>query len=71
MWYGYQIKCPNVYLNNNKLEYVEKAKYLGVAICNDLKDDENMLRHLHRFYASCNTHSEISQLFSWCETASI
>ena len=35
--HGYQLKCPHIYLNNNKLEYVEKAKYLGVFICNDLK----------------------------------
>ena len=44
--HGYELKYPDVYLNNNKLEYVEKAKYLGVIICNDLKDDEAMLRPL-------------------------
>ena len=30
--YGYHLKCPNVYLNINKLEYIEKAKYLCVMI---------------------------------------
>ena len=47
--HGYQLKYPEVYLNNNKLEYVEKVKYLGVIICNDLKDDEDMLRHCMAF----------------------
>ena len=29
-------------MNNTKLEYVENAKYLGIIICNDLKDDEDI-----------------------------
>ena len=33
-------------MNVNKLEYVKEAKYLGVIICNDLKDDGDILRHL-------------------------
>ena len=53
--HGYQLKCPNVYLNNNKLEYVEQTKYLGVTFFIDLTDDEDMLRHLHSFYAKSNS----------------
>ena len=53
--HGYQLKCPNIYFNNNKVEYVEKVIHLSVFICNDLKDDEDMLRHLHSFYAKSNS----------------
>ena len=56
--YGCQttlLVCPDIYMNNAKLKYVEKAKYLGVIICNNLKDDEDMLRHLHSFYARSNS----------------
>ena len=52
---GFHLKCPNVYMINNKLEYVEKSKCLGVIICCDRKDDENMLRHLHSFRARSNS----------------
>ena len=47
---GFHLKCPDIYMNNNKLVFVEKTKYLGVMICNDLKDDEDMFRHLYNFY---------------------
>ena len=43
------------YVNNTKLEYVKNAKYLRVIICNDLKDDEDMLKHLRSFYARSNS----------------
>lgn len=43
--HGYHLKCADVYMDNSKLEYGVKAKYLGVIICNDLKEDEAMLRH--------------------------
>ena len=36
-------------MNINKLAYVKEAKYLGVIICNDLKDDGVILRHLRNF----------------------
>ncbi|KAK2158914.1 hypothetical protein NP493_1758g00006 [Ridgeia piscesae] len=38
-------------MNVNKLAYAKEAKYLGVIICNDLKDDGYILRHLRNFYA--------------------
>ena len=31
-------KCLDVYMDNSKLEYIEKAKYLGAIICSDIKD---------------------------------
>ena len=51
--HGFHTKCPDIYMNNNKLVFVEKTKYLGLMICNDLKDDEHMLRHL-RSFNSCS-----------------
>ncbi len=33
---GFHLKCPDVYINTNKLDYVGKLfKYLGVIICDD------------------------------------
>ena len=42
-------------MNVNKLAYVKEAKYLRVIICNDLKDDGDMLNHLRNFYARSNS----------------
>ena len=42
-------------MNLNKLAYVKQVKYLGVIVCNDLKDDEDILRHLRNFYARSNS----------------
>ena len=42
-------------MNVSKLAYVKEAKYLGVIICNDLKDDGDILRHLRNFYARSNS----------------
>ena len=52
---SFNLKCPNIYMNVNKLAYVKEAIYLGVIICNDLKDDGNILRHLRNFYATSNS----------------
>ena len=41
-------------MNVNKLAYVKEAKYLGVIICNDQKDDGYILRHQGNFYARTN-----------------
>ena len=48
---GFNLKCPDIYMNVKKLAYVKEAKYLGVIICNDLKDDRDILTHLRNFYA--------------------
>ena len=42
-------------MNVNKLAYVKEAKYLGVIICNDMKDDGDIWRHLRNFYARSNS----------------
>ena len=52
---GFNLKCPDIYMNVNKLAYVKEAKYLGVIICNDLKDDGDILRHLRNCYARSNS----------------
>ena len=52
-------------MNVNKLAYVKEAKYLGVIICNDLKDDGDILRHLRNFYAR-SLDQKISPLFRGC-----
>ena len=44
-----------MYMNLNKLAYVKEAKYLGVIICNDLKDDGVILRHVRNIYARSNS----------------
>ena len=64
--HGFHLKCPDIYMNNNKLIFFEKTKYLGVVICNDLKDDEDMLRHLRRFYAKSHSIIQKCQLFHQC-----
>ena len=52
---GFNLKCPDIYMNVSKLAYVKEAKYLGVIICNDLKDDGDILRHLRNFYGRSNS----------------
>ena len=52
---GFNLKCLDIYMNVNKLAYVKEGKYLGVIICNDLKDDRDILRHLRNFYARSNS----------------
>ena len=54
---GFNLKCPDmyIYINVNKLAYVKEATFLGVIICNDLKDDGDILRHLRNFYARSNS----------------
>ena len=45
---------PLMYLNGVALEYVDRVKYLGVLLSQDLKDDAYMNRHLRSFYARSN-----------------
>ena len=42
-------------MNLNKLAYVKQAKYLGVIVCNDMKDYDDILRHLRNFSARSNS----------------
>ena len=52
---GFHLKYPDICMNLNKPAYVKEAKYLGVIVCNDLKEDEDILRHLRNFYARSNS----------------
>ena len=57
---GFHLKCPDINVNFDKHAYVNKAKYLGVTACNDLKDDEDILRHLRNFYARYNSTLDLN-----------
>ena len=48
----FNLKCPDIYMN---LAYVKEAKYLGMIICSDLKDDGDILRHLRNVYTRSNS----------------
>ena len=52
---GFHLKCPDIYIKNNTLVFNEKTTYLGVLICNDLKDYKDILSHLHSFYCRSNS----------------
>ena len=47
---------PLMYLNGVALDYVDRVKYLGVLLSQDMKDDADnfMYRHLRSFYARTN-----------------
>ena len=51
---GRNVSTPLMFLNGNALEYVDSVKYLGVMFSQDMKDDADMSRHLHSFYACSN-----------------
>ena len=52
-------------MNVNNLAYVKEAKYLGVIICNDLKDDGDILRHLRNFMLGLIALSEYFTTVPW------
>ena len=47
-------------MNFDKHAYVNKAKYLGITACNDLKDDEDILGHLRNLYGMSNSILDLS-----------
>ena len=49
------LNCPSVYIDNTELSYVYTAKYLGVFISHDLRDDTDMKRQFRSLYISANT----------------
>ena len=53
--HGFHLKYPDICMNLNKLAYVKEDNYLGVIVWNDLKVDEDILRHLRNFYARTNS----------------
>ena len=52
---SYSCKCPPMYLGNDTLDYVDRAKYLGVLLTANFKDDDDMMKHLRAFYIRSNT----------------
>ena len=51
-------KCitdPTMYLSNCTLKYVAKYKYLGVIICDNMKDDNEIVKQCRNLYARGNT----------------
>ena len=48
-------KVPKLYLCNEILQYVNKYKYLGVYICDDFNDLQDIKRQLQAFYLKSNT----------------
>ena len=52
---SYSCKCPPMYIGNDTLDYVDRAKYLGVLITANFKDDDDMKKHLRAFYIRSNT----------------
>ena len=52
---GYKLNCPDIFLNDTKLNYVDNAKYLGVILNHRCKDDNDIQRHLRGLYARTNT----------------
>ena len=61
---GLHLKCPDIYMSLKKFAYVNQANYLGVIVCNDLKDNEDILRNLRNFYT--RHYQTISPLFHRC-----
>jgi hypothetical protein len=45
---------PTFYLGENTIENVENVKYLGHVICNNLKDDHDMLNQIKSLYCRSN-----------------
>ena len=48
---AFKFKCPNVFLNNVRLNYVESYKYLGHYICNSFKDNHNIRNQPAKVFA--------------------
>ena len=66
---GFNLKCPDMYMNLNKLAHVKEAKYLGVIICNDLKDDgytrsNSIIRKFHH----CSVGVKLRLFHAYCCT---
>ena len=47
---GRNVSTPLMFLNGVALEYVDRVKYLGVLLSQDMKDDVDMSRHLRIFF---------------------
>ena len=55
--------CPTVYIRTEPLTYVNTVKYLGFAYCENMKDNEDMLKQLRSLYAKSNN---VIRMFNHC-----
>ena len=45
---------PKIYLNEVPLTFVTSCKYFGVVICNGMRDDDDIMRHVRSLYTRGN-----------------
>ena len=57
------LKCPDIYMILSERAYVKGVKYSGVTVCNDMKNNEDILKHIRKFYARSNN---ITRKFNHC-----
>ena len=50
----YSLTPPCMCIGQNKLDYVEKVKYLGVYLTNTLSDKDDIMRQLRSLYSRAN-----------------
>ena len=55
----------NIMIGTEVLKYVDNIKYLGIILCETLKDDEDMIRQMRLLYAKSN---KLFRIFSHCTT---
>ena len=61
-------KClqqPHVCLNNNRIDFVDRVKYLGVVLQGSLKDDADIQRQIRSLYCAAN---KLRTTFHKCST---
>ena len=65
---GVHLNWPYIYINFNKFEYVQIVKHTGWIVCNDMKDDDAILRYLHILPTTMCTHGFVGQCINVCIT---
>ena len=58
-------RLPDLYLDKCKIDYVQKYKYLGCILYNDLTDDEDVQRQIRCMYSRANM---LIRKFGKCST---
>ena len=57
------VNVPQVYLNDRKIDLVNKYKYLCMIMCDDNKDDEALASQIRGLYSRGNT---LTKNFLYC-----
>ena len=70
------VMIPDFFLNGAKLNEVSSVKYLGHVLCNDLSDDEDIVRATRQLYCRgnillrsfhmCSTEVKLSLFRTYC-----